>query len=887
MAGNDATIKIGADTSQATKALGDLNSSLKALAGITIGTQLVKDLVEIIGKTQEMTNKLISVSSGLEEANSKFYSLANVAKSTGASLGGTVDLFQKVSMASSLAGTNTAGFEQIVSNVNKTLVLSGASAEGARSVLYNLAQAFSNGTLQGNDFRAILENDRVMVDLLSKSLNKSTAELRVMAENGELTMDKVAKAIFNAEGLADKFGKTIKTIPQAMNNLETSISVAVKKFDEMTHAGELIVTVINFIANNIEGIAIVALGALTAAFFALDIAISPVVLIVGAVGLAIAGLGFIVQKTIDFFRSGINVFDAFITTLDNMGAAAAKALGINYQLGKTAEETNKKIVEGDKAVTDSGKAVLVTNDERTKQALALDKALKEHIDSLRTTTAIEAKGTGIKDLQLEVEKAIGAEQVKYRKIKQEMLKEDVDALSTATRNKILTDETLQTKKKQLDLDSSIGVARIQDYGQQQVSSQLESYRLGVTKETYEANKGILESKIRENLQSQLQSSLNKDLKSSQLDLNSLIYKDLDAREIELEVSKKRLEQGILFTSESEKTLRATLANNQAMQNALETEKQLNLLRGNATPQKRSEQIATATGVIASSDPRLGLAQDYATKKAAIDKTISDNEIGLLKLSQSEFQTLLNARTNLEIEYRNAKELADIEYDNKELFRAQAQSQALIDLQSKVFEAKKLAEIQAATGTQFGYETQKAMAKEGADFEKKSTLEKTQFGIEQAANMFSSLGQQNRQAFEASKALNIGMAIMNTYMGATKALATYPWPFGLIAAAAAVAAGMAQVSAIRSQQYTGRASGGPVAGNTPYIVGERGPELFVPNGGGTIMPNNQMGGSQSTTVNFNITANDTAGFDELLMKRRGLITQVIRDAQMERGQRLGA
>ena len=78
-----------------------------------------------------------------------------------------------------------------------------------------------------------------------------------------------------------------------------------------------------------------------------------------------------------------------------------------------------------------------------------------------------------------------------------------------------------------------------------------------------------------------------------------------------------------------------------------------------------------------------------------------------------------------------------------------------------------------------------MAAEAARFEMLSTMEKTQFGIEQAASLFSTLGAQNKKAFEASKALNIASAIMNTYMGATKALATYPWPFGLIAAAAAV------------------------------------------------------------------------------------------------------
>lgn len=38
----------------------------------------------------------------------------------------------------------------------------------------------------------------------------------------------------------------------------------------------------------------------------------------------------------------------------------------------------------------------------------------------------------------------------------------------------------------------------------------------------------------------------------------------------------------------------------------------------------------------------------------------------------------------------------------------------------------------------------------------------------------------------------------------------------------------------------RAAGGPVNANRPYVVGEVGPELFVPSGNGTILPNNRMG-----------------------------------------------
>lgn len=180
--------------------------------------------------------------------------------------------------------------------------------------------------------------------------------------------------------------------------------------------------------------------------------------------------------------------------------------------------------------------------------------------------------------------------------------------------------------------------------------------------------------------------------------------------------------------------------------------------------------------------------------------------------------------------------------------------------------------------------QQAIVRERIEFEKKSEFEKAQWAIQQGATVFSALGAQNKRAFEAAKAFNIAQALMNTYAGATKALATYPWPFGLIAAAAAVASGLAQVAMIRSQTYSGRALGGPVMNNTPYIVGESGPELFVPGTTGSIMRNGDLGGAKTVNVNFQITANDTTGFDQLLASRKGMITQIINDAVLERGKR---
>jgi phage tail tape-measure protein len=50
----------------------------------------------------------------------------------------------------------------------------------------------------------------------------------------------------------------------------------------------------------------------------------------------------------------------------------------------------------------------------------------------------------------------------------------------------------------------------------------------------------------------------------------------------------------------------------------------------------------------------------------------------------------------------------------------------------------------------------------------------------------------------------------------------------------------------------RAEGGPVSQGSPYIVGERGPEMFVPNQSGTIIPNHQMGATFNFTFNGDVS-----------------------------------
>jgi len=122
------------------------------------------------------------------------------------------------------------------------------------------------------------------------------------------------------------------------------------------------------------------------------------------------------------------------------------------------------------------------------------------------------------------------------------------------------------------------------------------------------------------------------------------------------------------------------------------------------------------------------------------------------------------------------------------------------------------------------------------------------------------------------------------MGAYRALSSIPFigpALGAAAAGGILAAGVSY----SAKSLAGRALGGQVRGGESYVVGERGPEvLTMGSAGGKIIPNSAISNlpasgiiNNTANVTFSITANDTRGFDELLLKRRGMIASLVQSS----------
>lgn len=171
----------------------------------------------------------------------------------------------------------------------------------------------------------------------------------------------------------------------------------------------------------------------------------------------------------------------------------------------------------------------------------------------------------------------------------------------------------------------------------------------------------------------------------------------------------------------------------------------------------------------------------------------------------------------------------------------------------------------------------------AELSKDEIVEFTRQGGEEVLRLAAG---QNKKAFQAYKAYQMANAVISTASAVANVLGNplIPFPLNIAAAGVIGAAGALQIAAISQQQYQGRKTGGLVQKGTPYMVGESGPEAFIPNQTGTIIPNRNMGGGQNVNVTFEINTIDAKGMDEILVSRRGTITNIIREATQQNGQR---
>jgi len=77
----------------------------------------------------------------------------------------------------------------------------------------------------------------------------------------------------------------------------------------------------------------------------------------------------------------------------------------------------------------------------------------------------------------------------------------------------------------------------------------------------------------------------------------------------------------------------------------------------------------------------------------------------------------------------------------------------------------------------------------------------------------------------------------------------------------------------------RAMGGPVNAGEPYLVGERGPEIIIPNANSYVVPNKDIGGGGGMQISINIGTANVRSEDDIRSIARNVKEEILRDAQL--------
>jgi len=842
-------IRVVADTSQAERALGGLTNTLKGLVTIGAVAGLTQQFVKLSDESTNLQNKMRLVMQEGQTTQQMFSLMAKTAINLGVPLNDVSDLFFRVANNTKDLGLAQTDQLRVTELMLKGFQSTGISMQEASGAVIQFGQALSAGTLRGEELNSILEGAPPIADAIAKQFGVTRGALKSLGEQGLITSRDIIDGMLAAgESIDRDFASRIPTVQNALNVLSTAMKVMVNNTNEATGTGSAFSVVLVKLANTILDVYdwFEKWGKV------IGFVIEAVVLLLGPLKiaqLAFRGLIPLVESIIGVFRGGAGV----IKNIGNLFTAFTEKLfpitGAVTLLGDRISRLFAILAAGATAIglgslISSFKELFSGNVKKNAQTYSdeIDKLNKRlGIDSVQASNlakkAEEARSTQQLNDAKKWKDAVRDRNESYK----EILKSQQDSIGLGKLEgaELKIQEAINSANKQLIKAVKNDKGEILGYTEGLTQSEKENLRL------------LTLQNLQISLQRETQTDLNKVTQQFLLVKENINNLSSGQLEIELKVLDTQLQYGQALDEETKKKIRSTQ----------ETQKQLEYL-------KQMKASVESINI-----PLSGAAAG----------AVASQQLGQLDPTQQALtanQTLMNGLEEL----RNRDLISEQQYQTAKVSAAVQAQQAIYNATKQQFENAALLRIQHETGTKFGYETQKQMAAEAATFEMKSNTEKYAFAIDQGAQMFTALGAQNKKAFEAAKAFNIANAIMNTYMAATKALATYPPPFSFIAAAAAVGMGLAQVAQIRSQQYSGRALGGPVMGGTPYIVGENGPELFTPNTTGSITRNSDLVGGNSVNVTFSIQAVDTEGFDELLYSRRGLITQVISDAMIEKGQR---
>lgn len=238
----------------AKKGLDGAKFAVDALVGAMAALGVGLGLRELAEAADSYTNLSARIKIATAEHGNFEQAMAGVhqvALATNSNLEATAGLFTKVNDVGKQMGMTQQQSLDLVKTINMAIQTGGGSAQASEAAITQFTQALQSGVLRGDEFNSIMEQAPGISKALAASLGVTTGELRKMAETGELSTEKVIKALQGqSAAIQAEYDQFPTTIGNALTKITTQWQILIGTMDQANGASATVAEWLVVIADN-------------------------------------------------------------------------------------------------------------------------------------------------------------------------------------------------------------------------------------------------------------------------------------------------------------------------------------------------------------------------------------------------------------------------------------------------------------------------------------------------------------------------------------------------------------------------------------------------------------------------------------------------------------
>lgn len=172
----------------------------------------------------------------------------------------TVKLYTRLQRAAAGVASSEEEIARATTIVNKAFKAGGAATSEMHAGIIQLSQGLASGLLQGDELRSVRENAPVLAKVIADYFGVTVAGLKDLGAEGELTSDKVFKAILSGQTqIESAFATTQSTISDGFTKVRNALIQYIGTADQSAGATAALNAGLNALADNFNVFADVAL----------------------------------------------------------------------------------------------------------------------------------------------------------------------------------------------------------------------------------------------------------------------------------------------------------------------------------------------------------------------------------------------------------------------------------------------------------------------------------------------------------------------------------------------------------------------------------------------------------------------------------------------------